>query len=128
MTRADYIAQLKAHEDNRPLIVAMQDPSLQRVAAVWSLLHFDPTDPPARWDDETRPLGEISRQDLLAAAWEGIELARADARGLLGQTFDLNEVARFARLGLGYPDGTLHSLMDAWLTAQAVSMTKKLIK
>ena len=105
-----------------PLLILEQDKRLQATLAGWKFIEFVEERAP-----KARSVDGLSLPELIDVAWEGVTYRDAQAEAVLGHHLHPSSKIRQAmKLGLGYPDGTIHQLAEQWiaLKVQALIQTK----
>jgi hypothetical protein len=117
-TRLEAIARIKQEVGTSPLLILEQDKRLQLTLAGWKFIEFFEDEAP-----DAKDLDGLSLPELIAVAWDGIGYMDAQIESVVG--YDVSPravVQQAAKLGLGYPDGTIHHLAEQWIALKVQAM------
>ena len=122
------VDRLRAEISLKPLVVLASDEQMQVMAAVWEFLRFE-TERDASLPMHCREVVGMTVIELIERVWAYVSIDFQHARELVGPAFPVRDVAiRISRLGIGYPDGTIHRNADNWLASRAVYVTNLMYK
>jgi len=112
------IAQLKAEQHPSSLLVLERDERLQATLALWRFFEFKEVRAP-----KAKSIDGKSVVELAAIAWDGVEWDESQIKIVLAvRTHAVEKLVQASRIGIGYPDGTIHPLAEAWLSAKVRTM------
>jgi len=112
------IARLKAEQNPSSLLVLERDERLQATLALWRFFEFKEDRAP-----KAKSIDGKSMVELAAIAWDGISYDEEQVAIVLAvRTHAVEKVVQASRIGIGYPDGTIHPLAEAWLATKVRAM------
>lgn len=112
------IARLKEVRSPSPLLILEQDKKLQAVLAGWSFIEFQEEHAP-----RAKGIDGKTASEVVDIVWDGVTFRAEQINEVFGTRMRAKDVVKQAKsLGLGYPDGTIHPLAEAWIAARVQSM------
>jgi len=118
------IERLRREMGTSPLLVLEQDIRLQMTLASWRFIEFREDHAP-----RARKIDDLPVSELVKVAWDGVSFSEGQVESILESvTVPGRKVRQAMKLGLGYPDGTIHPLAEQWIAMKVQSMIQSRAK